>query len=189
MSDDGQEPKTDPQAGTQQEPPNTDQQQEAKTFDAVYVKQLRDEAASYRVKLKEFEAAQAAKHEEELAEQKKWQELADERAAKLAELKPIKTAYDAMLENLKASNEKRIESIPEDRRSLVPEYDDPSKVAAWLDANAALLTGTPTAPNLNGGAGNQRPGGALSPLSDAEIAIAKKMGLTPEQYQKEKAKK
>jgi hypothetical protein len=139
--------------------------------------------------LKEQEAAQAKAREAELAKKQEWEQLAQERAAQLAELEPIKAQFEAMLENLKASNEKRIESVPEDRRSLIPEYDDPSKLAAWLDANAALLSIKPQAPNINGAAGSgQRPGAAPMVLSDDEIAVAKKMGLTPEQYAESKQK-
>jgi DNA repair exonuclease SbcCD ATPase subunit len=158
-------------------------------FPLDYVQQLRQEAANYRTKLKEQEQAQAKQREAELAKKQEWEQLAEERAKQLAELEPIKTAYEQMLETLKASNAKRIESVPEDKRSLIPEYDDPSKLAAWLDANAALLSMKPVAPNINGAAGSgQRPGAALPVLSDEELAVAKKMGLTPEQYAESKKK-
>lgn len=200
MTTTGQEPQVTPtpQAGNQQQPATTPQPGNDKpdVFDREYVERLRRENAAYRTKanelesrFEEFETAQAKKREEELAQQNEWKKLAEERAAKLAEYEPIKTQYETMLETLKASNAKRIESIPEDRRSLIPEYDDPSKLAAWLDANAALLSLKPTAPNINGAAGSaHRPGAAPLVLSDDEIAVAKKMGLTPEQYAESKQK-
>jgi hypothetical protein len=45
------------------------------------------------------------------------------------------------------------------------------------------------APNLDGGAGSGNPPGGETPLSAEELAAAKKMGLTPEQYAKGKKKK
>lgn len=188
----GQIPNPTPPTGNEQEPPAQpalDTQPQPQTFPLEYVQQLRQEAAGYRTKLKEFEEAQRNKHEQELAEQNKWKELAEQRAAKLAELEPTAQAYAQMIETMKASNAKRIEAIPEASRTLVPEYDDPAKLAAWLDANAALLNAKPIAPSLNGAAGgNYRPGAAPPVLSDEELTVAKKMGLTPEQYAESKLK-
>ena len=195
MTTNGQEPQvTQPQAGNDTQQPASQQNQggdptSPQVFDADYVKQLRQEAASYRTKLKAFEEEQAKANEAQLIEQNKWKELAERRAAKLAELEPTAQAYEQMLETLRASNTKRVEAIPEQSRSLVPEYSDPSKLAAWLDTNAALLSMKPIAPNINGAAGSaQRPGAAPMVLSDEELAVAKKMGLTPEQYAESKDK-
>lgn len=156
------------------------------TFDREYVQKLRNEAAEYRVKLKEIEEAQAAEKTRRLEEEARWKELAEQRAAELESLSPIKSQYEAMLETLRASNAKRIESIPEAMRSLVPEYEDPTKVAAWLDANAGVLT-TPSMPSLDAGAGGDKPRVASEPkLTDAEIEMARKMGISPEDYAKYK---
>ena len=74
-------------------------------------------------------------------------------------IKPKADAHDALQERLdalmtqaQAANERRINAIPENMRSLVPEYDDPLKLAAWLDANAAVFS-RPTPPPLDGRAG------------------------------------
>lgn len=195
MTTNGQEPAVNqPQTGNSIQPqPGNDKPD---VFDRAYVEDLRRENANYRTraneieaKFKEFELAQTKKRDEELAKKQEWEQLAQERAEQLAQLQPIKERYEAMLENLKTSNAKRIESIPENMRPLVPEYDDPSKLAAWLDANAALLSIKPQAPNINGAAGSgQRPGAVPMVLSDDEIEVAKKMGLTPEQYAESKQK-
>ena len=79
------------------------------TFPADYVQQLRQEAASYRVKLKEIEEAQKKADEERLAKQQEWQTLAEQRAAEVEALRPYQDKYAAMLEAIKAGNEKRIE--------------------------------------------------------------------------------
>lgn len=51
------------------------------------------------------------------------------------------------------------------------------------------LMGKPKAPDLDGGAGSGERAGDSKPLSAEEKAIAKKMGLTPEQYAAGKRKK
>ena len=93
MTTDGQEPTTQtPQAGKDTQPATTPQPgndtQAPQMFPLDYVQQLRQEAASYRTKYKEFEEQQAKQREKELADQNEWKKLADERAAKLAELEP-----------------------------------------------------------------------------------------------------
>jgi DNA repair exonuclease SbcCD ATPase subunit len=186
MSDEGQEP-----TPTRQEPAGSgqpQQQEQPQTFDAEYVKGLRDEAAKYRTKLREVEEAQEAERKAELEKQQKWQELAQEHEKKVQELEPIKARYEEMLERLRESNKRRIEQIPESMRDLIPDYEDPAQLATWLDTAAAKLA-KPSAPSLNGGAGRgERPGDEVI-LSPEQLAIAKKMHITPEQYKAQLAKK
>ena len=179
MTDAGQEPTPERQEQTGKE--QQQEQQHPQTFDAQYVKDLRDEAAKWRTELRKVQEAQEEARKAELAEQQKWQELAQEHEKKVKELEPIKARYEEMLETLRESNKKRIEQIPEAMRDLIPAYDDPTQLAAWLDAAAAKLT-KPQAPSLNGGAGRgDRPGDDVV-LTSEQLAVAKKMNLTPEQY-------
>jgi hypothetical protein len=67
---------------------------DTKTFDASYVKELRDEAAGWRKqfrelekRLTEFDAEKNKKVEADLADNQKWKELADKRDKELADLK------------------------------------------------------------------------------------------------------
>lgn len=152
------------------------------TFPADYVQQLRQEAASYRVKLKEIEEAQKKADEERLAKQQEWQTLAEQRAAEVEALRPFQDKYAAMLEAIKAGNEKRIEQIPEGMRTLIPPIDDPATLTNWLDTNWQLLTGKAQAPSLNGSAGQGPARTQAVTLTDSELQIAQKMGLTAEQY-------
>lgn len=156
--------------------------QPAQTFPAEYVQQLRQEAASYRTKLREFEEAQKAEETKRLEQQQEWQKLAEQRAAEVDALRPYQEKYNAMLEAIKAGNEKRVEQVPETMRTLIPPIDDPATLSQWLDANWTILTGKPPVPALNGGAG-QTPARTQSvTLTDAELQTATKMGLTAEQY-------
>jgi len=155
--------------------------QEPKTFDEAYVKDLRKEAANYRTKLRDFEQKQKEAEEARLAEQQEWQTLAEQRAAKIAELEPYQSRYDSMITAVAESNTKRVQSIPETMRQLVPDFEDPLKLAGWLDANVQLLT-KPVAPAMNGSAGTgERPGEAET-LSAEELAVASRMNLTAKEY-------
>lgn len=61
-------------------------------------------------------------------------------------------------------------------------------VQALIDAKRLPLSGKPTAPKLDGGAGGGNPPGDMPTLSEEEIKMARRMNLTPEQYQKAKLK-
>ena len=56
-------------------------------------------------------------------------------------------------------------------------------VKALVDNGRLPLTTKPKAPNLDGGAGSGERGGDSKPLTEAEKAMAARLGLTPEQYQ------
>lgn len=99
-------------------------------------------------------------------------------------IKPKADAADALQERLdaitaqaQAANERRINAIPEHMRTLVPEYDDPLKLAAWLDANAAVFS-RPAPPPMDGRAGGN---GTPATVTDAEVLdFANRMGVRPE---------
>lgn len=99
---------------------------------------------------KEREQAEAAA----LAEQGKFKELYETVNGELQTIRPYKERYESMIEQVKANNVKRIESYPEDRRSLVPDFDDPLKLQDWLNTNEKHLAKVP-APDLNGGSANR----------------------------------
>lgn len=144
------------------------------------IKALRAEAAKYRkerqAEVKAREAAEAAA----LEEQGKYKELYEKATPKLSEYDTLKERYDAILAAVQETNAKRIGAIPEGMRSLVPEYDDPLKTAAWLDANAAVFT-RPQPPSLDGRAGGN--GSGTPSVDEAAIkARAVRLGLDPELY-------
>lgn len=147
-----------------------------------YIDGLRKEAASYRVAAKAKEAELARAEEAKLAEQQKWQELATLREQQLAELKPERERREALETFVKDAVSKRIEALPEAYRTLVPEYDDPVKTLAWLDANAGKLV-TPRPPALDAGVrGDSAPSTAA--LTPEQQTLARKFGLSDEQYAK-----
>ena len=117
---------------------------------------------------KQSDAAAKAKTDAEaavMAEQGKFKELYQSAKAKADAADALQERLDAITAQAQAANERRINAIPEQMRSLVPEYDDPLKLAAWLDANAAVFS-RPTPPPLDGRAGGN---GTPAMVTDDEV--------------------
>ena len=128
---------------------------------------------------KQADAAAKAKTDAEaavMAEQGKFKELYQSAKAKADAADALQERLDAITAQAQAANERRIAAIPESMRSLVPEYDDPLKLAAWLDANAAVFS-RPTPPPLDGRAGGN---GTPATVTDAEVLdFATRMRIDP----------
>jgi len=151
-----------------------------------YIKELRAEAAERRKAL-EAERVEAQRREQtRLAEEGRWKELAESRAAELAKVTPYQERATALEAMIVASNKTRIERIPEDMRALVPIEYAPEKLAGWLDANLDRLLKRP-APEVDAGAGATAAGTGLPKLTEDERRIARAMGLSEEAYAKRKA--
>jgi hypothetical protein len=111
-----------------------------------------------------------------LAEQGKYRTLYESVKAKADAADALQERLDAITAQAQAANERRIAAIPDTMRSLVPEYDDPLKLAAWLDANAAVFS-RPTPPPLDGRAGGN---GTPAMVTDAEVLdFATRMRIDP----------
>lgn len=177
-----QEPKAPPAA----EPLNVDN---APMIPKTRFDEVNSERNALREQLAEFQRKQQADEQAKLEEQGEFQKLAEERQKEIERLASYEAQVTQLTEAAKASNEKLIEQVPEDKRGLIPEYE-PLKLQQWLAMNQSILIGQPfTPPSTNGGAGTyQKSNGQHKPLTQTEIAIAKKMNLTPEQYQEAKAK-
>lgn len=186
MDQEGQMPDGENQEGQAEQEGDLQQ-----TFDREYVVKLRNESAKYRTtaqdyKKKALELEKQIKESEEqkLAEQEKWRELAESRQQELDEISAYRERYENVLTSISESNERRIELIPQDMRSLVPNIE-PTELARWLDANEGFLK-RPAAPDLSASAGNNdRPGQKVT-LSDEELAIARKLNISEEDYKKSK---
>ena len=128
---------------------------------------------------KQADAAAKAKTDAEaavMAEQGKFKELYQSAKAKADAADALQERLDAITAQAQAANERRIAAIPENMRSLVPEYDDALKLAAWLDANAAVFS-RPTPPPLDGRAGGN---GTPATVTDAEVLdFATRMRIDP----------
>jgi len=129
---------------------------------------------------KQSDAAAKAKTDAEaavMAEQGKFKELYQSAKAKADAADALQERLDAITAQAQSANERRVAAIPDAMKSLVPEYDDPLKLAAWLDANAAVFS-RPAPPPMDGRAGGN---GTPATVTDAEVLdFANRMGVRPE---------
>ncbi len=136
----------------------------------------RKEAASYRTKLRQTEKQATDAEAKRLAEQGEYRTLYESVKAKADAADALQERLDAITAQAQAANERRVAAIPDAMKSLVPEYDDPLKLAAWLDANAAVFS-RPTPPPLDGRAGGN---GTPATVTDAEVLdFATRMRIDP----------
>jgi multidrug efflux pump subunit AcrA (membrane-fusion protein) len=136
----------------------------------------RKEAARYRTQLRNTERQATEAEAKRLAEQGEYKSLYESVKAKADAADALQERLDAITAQAQAANERRIAAIPENMRSLVPEYDDALKLAAWLDANAAVFS-RPTPPPLDGRAGGN---GTPATVTDAEVLdFATRMRIDP----------
>ena len=175
----------EPQAGdgkqVEPEQPIAGEQAQPLTPEAMRaeLEAARKEAARYRTQLRQQEKAAAEADAKRMAEQGEYKALYESVRAKAEAADALQERLDAITAATEAANKRRIDAIPEHMRSLVPAYDDPLKVAEWLDANAAVLSKT-LAPPLDGRAGGN---GGLPALDETAIkAQAVRLGLDPESY-------
>jgi hypothetical protein len=147
------------------------------------IKETRDEAKQRRLDLKKLEDQKREEETKRLEEEGKWKTLAEKHAAEIETLKPTAERLTLLEQKMQATNEVRVKRIPEAMRSVIPTDYDPIKLSDWLDKNEGLLT-TPSAPTGDGG--QRGDGKKPDTLTPDELAMAKRMGLTPEQYMKAK---
>ena len=146
----------------------------------------RKEAASYRTKLRQTEKQATDAEAKRLAEQGEYRTLYESVKAKADAADALQERLDAITAQAQAANERRINAIPEHMRSLVPEYDDALKLAAWLDANAAVFS-RHAPPPLDGRAGGN---GTPATVTDDEVnEYAARWGLNPQHIDRAKLAK
>lgn len=147
------------------------------------IRKLRAEAADRRKRLATFEAETRTREQKRLEEEGKFRELAQSRASEIEALSPYKERVVALEDRLKKQNDTRIAKIPDAMRKIVPTDYSVDRLSEWLDANEGVLTTRP-APDLNAGAGAG--GQKTMTLTEDELLAAKKLGVKPEDYAKNK---
>lgn len=130
--------------------------------------QLKNQSATLNERLAAIERAQREKLEKE----GDYRSIAEQRAAELAALAPVKERAEALEKVIRESNEARIGKLPEEARTLVPVDYAPEKLQAWLNANEGHLT-KPPAPQFDAGAGSGKGGkGGEVKVTDADRRAA-----------------
>ncbi len=183
MSDTTPAPAATPEAqaadGQQMEPEQTNSEHAPLTPEQwrAEAEAARKEAGKYRTQLRAQEKATADAEAKRLAEQGEYRTLYESVKAKADAADALQERLDAITAQAQAANERRVAAIPDAMKSLVPEYDDPLKLAEWLDANAAVFS-RPTPPPMDGRAGGN---GTPATVSDDEVRdFATRMGIRPE---------
>lgn len=103
--------------------------------------------------------------------------------AQIKNLQAAQERADQLEQRIQASNQQRIQGIPEHMRGLVPADEmTAEQLAGWLDKNEAMLR-KPIAPPPEGGSGVGRGrAGDSTSLTAEEKRIAARSGMTEEQY-------
>lgn len=158
------------------------------TWAQTLVKELRNEAADRRIALQKQQQEAATAEQKRLADLGQWETLAKKREEELQKLTPYQQRAADLEKVIADGNAERIALIPEAMRGLVPTGYPAADLHKWLNTNLSLLT-RKSAPDIDAGVGSGGSGAQAQPLTEAEQAMAKRMGLTPEKFAAAKAKK
>ena len=157
----------------QQNPPDGAQntgQHESGSIPYARFKEVNDERKALEARLAKLEKAQTEADQTRLAEEKRYQELADSYKAELDRVKPVAGQIDDWKAALHETAKAQIDLLPEDARELVPEYDDPRLTLAWLNKNAAKLM-RPAAPAMDAGTRGDSAAKNVKLTADQERAL------------------
>jgi hypothetical protein len=147
----------------------------------AYIRSLREENKTYRQTNDAILKAQQEAENKKLAENNEWRTLYEKAQQELEALKPTQQQAEQYKSALEGTLAKRLESLPVEYKSLVPEFGDPVKTIAWLDANATLFAAR-RAPNLDAGVQGTTDGKGSPKLSAEETSMAAALGITLEKY-------
>lgn len=145
-------------------------------------KTLRERLAALENQSQQADAERQKQQQKEMAEQNRFKELYEQTLQQLESLKSVQDEAKRYRDSFENTLQARIQLIPEEKRALIPEYDDPIKTMAWLDKALPELTTPPkpNAPRLDGGSGSAggtgNPVGSLSPAQQQLIEMARDMG-------------
>lgn len=137
-------------------------------------RELADELQALKDAQAQVETERQKAHQKDLAEQNRYKELYEGLVAEVESLKALHSEVKRYRESFEATLQARIQSIPEEKRALIPEYDDPIKTMAWLDKALPELTAPqrPNAPRLDGGSGGAGSTGGVKPLNATQQQLA-----------------
>src|SRR3972149_7309593 len=158
----------------------------AKSDEHMIPKSRLDEVLEQNRKLQEqlatTEKERQDQLEEQLKEQGKGKEIAEQRANDLAKLKPKAEQADAAETTLKEVLTSQIAELPEPMRNLVPADLTTQQQLAWLAKNRSLLVKSKPVDIGAGKKGGEPPENL--DLTPEEIEYAQKFGVKPEEYAK-----
>ena len=173
------QPVTQPAA--QQQPAQAQSEQE-RAIPYARFQEVNEAKKALEARLAQLEADQKAATEKQLAEQNKYKELYEGRAADLAKAQQDAAKVSGYEETLTTVLASQIAELPEDKRGLVPDELTTSQKLAWIAKNAAILKAP--AP-FDIGAGRQGGGAPKTvTLTDEEKRMAQAFGYSEAEYAK-----
>lgn len=156
---------------------NTEAQGQTQSIPYDRFKQVNDAKKVAEDKLKQYEDAERKRTEAEALKKGDFEKI-------ISDLKPKAERATALEEALKGYLEAELNDVPASMRDLIPQGDVTTQIAWIKQAKAKGLFNRIPAPNTDAGVtGDNKQ--ALK-LSDQEQMMAKKLGLTSEQYAKNK---
>jgi len=138
------------------------------------IRQLKDEANARTRELESARAALAAVESERAADRAQ----IDAAVGEIAALKPQAERAIVLETYIRDAVVARVDALPDVIRPLVPVYDDPLRTLDWLERSAAVLL-KPIPPQMDAGA---RGHSKAARISEGEREIARKLGVSAEQY-------
>lgn len=147
-------------------------------------KELDQKAKDAQAALQKIQDDQANAEAEAMKAANNWKGLYEKAQEQLTSLQPKAALADSMEKTLEASLNAQIAEIPETMRKLVPSALSVSQKLEWLSENKSLLM-KPAAFGIGAGENGGDPPPTTG-LTAEEIATAKKAGMTPEEYLKNK---
>lgn len=184
MSDDTQQPQEGtptgqaPAANTQPAEQQQAQPQEGGAVEALpdwaqrEIAELRREAHTHRKAKAAAEAAAKAAEDNRLAEEKRFQELAEKRASRIAELEPIAEKYQRLTDRMIADMEAEIAKFPAEVKAMRPNGADLDSLIDWTE-KARKLAAAITAQQTPGAGPLPKPANATArPAQTQAAAIA-----------------
>jgi len=161
---------------------------EAKNTDSPMIPKARFDEINNRkneleARLAEIEADQKLRIEQQLEEQGKYKELTETLRAELAEAKIRANKSDELEGTLEKLLAAQLEALPEQSRKLVPEKLSIKDRLDYIAENRELLV-KPAPPGTGAGKQGGKPPEGKPDITAEESAMAKKFGLTEEEYAK-----
>lgn len=136
------------------------------------IAELRNENAAHRkAKQKADDEAKAAE-EQRLAAEKQFEQLANQRAARVAELEPIAERYNALAAKLTADLESQIEKLPAEIKQMKPANADLDDLIDWAEKARQLAAKMQAAASPGHGAAPKAADAQARPAITQAQAIA-----------------
>jgi len=152
--------------------------------------EAKEELRTLRDETKDYKALKDAQ-KKMLEEQGNFKALYEDTQSKNAELAPKAEAYEILLNEIRDENKARIANLPADQQgsiALIAEKLSPQDLRKFLNDAEGSIIGQRKAPDTGAGRGVDSGGGKSIVLTAEESAMAKRAGMTDEQYAEAKSK-